>query len=148
MKGPCRIMLVIAASFLITYQAQAQNEPTLYFMNSLPQVVYTSPASVPKYKFSIGFPGSSVFIQYANTAFTYNSFAAKQGDSTVVDMNKLYSALKKKNYITNNIQADLFCLSFKVNARMYFTYSLTVKGYNRIMIPKDLIALVSEGTSQ
>jgi hypothetical protein len=134
--------------YLAAHIVHAQTESSLYFMNSLPQVVYTNPAAVPRYKFSLGLPGSSVYVQMANSGFTYNDLTVKQGDSTVVDMNKFYAALKEKNYITNAVQADLFRLSFKVNARMYFTYNLTAKTYNRFMIPKGLIAFVSEGTSE
>jgi len=132
---------------LIASKTFAQNEPTLYFMPSLPQVTYTNPAMVPKYRFSIGLPGSSVFAQYANNGFRYNDFAVKQGDSVVVDMNKLHGAMAEKNYLTTAVQADLFRLSFKVNPKLYFTYNLTAKSFNRLMIPKGLVAFFSEGTA-
>jgi hypothetical protein len=125
----------------------AQNEGTMYFMNSLPQVTYVNPALIPAYRFSIGTPGSSVFVQYANNGFSYNSFATKVNDSTTVDLDKLYSKLKKKNYITTAVQADLFRFSLKVNPRLYLTFNSTAKSYNRIMLPKDLTGLFINGTT-
>jgi len=134
-------------TFFAAQLVNAQTESSLYFMGSLPQVVYTNPASIPRYKFSLGLPGSSIQTQYANNGFTYNDLVAKQGDSTIVDMNKFHGALGEKNYITNTLQADVFRLSFKVNARMYFTFNATAKAYNRFMIPKGLVGLISEGTA-
>jgi hypothetical protein len=144
MRKAITLIFILA---LVVVHVYAQNESTLYFMQSLPQVTNTNPAVVPKYKFSIGFPGSSVFAQYANNGFRYNDLAVNQGDSTVVDMNKLHRALNDKNYVTTAAQADLFRLGFKVNPRIYFTYNLTAKSFNRIMIPKGLIAFFSEGTA-
>ncbi|MFZ6013358.1 MAG: DUF5723 family protein, partial [Bacteroidota bacterium] len=141
------IALMIAAFCSAAQFAKAQTEPTLYFMNSLPQVVYTNPAAMPKYKFSLGLPGSSIYGLYANNGFRYNDLTVAQGDSTVADMNKFYGALKKKNYLTFAAQGDLFRLSLKVNPRIYFTYNLSTKTFNRTMIPKGLTAIFSEGTS-
>jgi hypothetical protein len=141
-----RITLLTLLLFT-TLRGLAQNETTLYFMTSLPQVTYTNPAMVPKYRFSIGLPGSSVFAQYANNGFKYNDLTVRQGDSTVIDMNKFHRALGAKNYITTAVQADLFRLSFKVNPKLYFTYNLTAKSFNRLMIPKGLVAFFSEGTA-
>src|SRR5690606_30055483 len=63
------------------------------------------------------------------------------------DLAKLSSNLSDRNYITNAVQVDLFRLSFKTGARFYWTYSLSSKTYNRIMLPRGILALVTEGTS-
>jgi hypothetical protein len=125
----------------------SQNEGTLYFMNSLPQATYLNPALNPQYRFSFGLPGSSVFVQYANNGFAYNSFATKVNDSTKADLTKLYGNLKKKNYVTTAIQADIFRLSMKVSPRMYLTLNATAKSFNRIMLPKDLPGMFINGTA-
>jgi hypothetical protein len=119
----------------------------MYFMNSLPQVSYLNPAFFPAYRFSIGLPGSSVFAQYANNGFSYNSFATQVGDSTRINLDKLYLALKKKNYITTAFQADVFRLSLRMSPRLYLTLNATAKSYNRIMLPKDLTGIFINGTS-
>jgi len=124
----------------------SQQEGTMYFMNNLPQVVYSNPAMIPKYKFSLGLPGSSVFVLYSNSGFSYNDVITKTSGTVSADLPKLYSKLQSKNYVTNAIQADLFRLSFKFNPRIYFTFNITAKAYNRIMIPKDLTGLMINGT--
>jgi hypothetical protein len=124
----------------------AQVEGTMPFMTSLPQVTYYNPAFKPNYKFSYGLPGSSVFTQYSNNGFNYNSFISNQNNVLTADLNKLYGALKDKNYINANIQADLLRFSLKVNPRLYITINATAKGYNRILLPKDLIGIFVNGT--
>jgi hypothetical protein len=131
---------------LLVKNVCAQTEPTLFFMNSLPQVVYTNPASVPAYKFTLGLPGSSVYAQYSNSGFNYKNVIVSQGDSSIIDLNKFTGSLKKKNYITTAFQADILRFGFKVNARMYFSYHLGVKSYTRMMLPKGLFSLLTEGT--
>jgi Family of unknown function (DUF5723) len=125
----------------------AQMEGTMPFMTSLPQVTYYNPAVKPAYKFSFGLPVmSSIAFQYTNNGFNYNDAVTRQGSDRVADLPKLYSALKSKNYINANFQVDLFRLSFKAGPRLYFTLNTTAKGYNRLMIPKDLFGLAIDGT--
>lgn len=125
----------------------SQNEGTLYFMNSLPQSVYLNPAFVPKYKVSVGLPGSSIFINYSNSGFKYNDLINKTGDVVTADLDKLYSNLKEKNYITAAAQVDAFRISLKVNPRLYLTYNSTAKIYNRLMLPKDLTGIFIKGNA-
>jgi len=146
MYGIKRILVIVLLCGVV-FPALSQQEGTLYFMNSLPQVTYVNPALQPRYKFSLGLPGSSVYAQYANNAFNYKDFAKKQGDSVIGDLNKLYGALKKKNYLTQAVQADLFRISVKINARMYFTWNITAKSYTRQMLPQELFGILTNGTS-
>ncbi|HTH56435.1 MAG TPA: DUF5723 family protein [Cyclobacteriaceae bacterium] len=125
----------------------SQQEGTMYFMNNLPQVVYSNPAMIPKYKFSLGLPGSSVFVLYSNSGFSYDDVITKKSGTVTADLPKLNSKLENKNYITNAVQADLFRLSFRFSPRMYFTFNVTAKAYNRLLIPKDLTGLIINGTA-
>jgi Family of unknown function (DUF5723) len=137
------ILPLVLAGFI----ARSQNEGTLYLMNSLPQVVYVNPAFVPKYKVSVGIPGSSILFLYSNSGFAYNDMITKENGVVTADVNKFYSSLKKKNYITLAAQADLFRLSLKVNPRLYLTYNITAKTYNRLMLPKDMMGIFINGTA-
>ncbi len=138
-----KIILVV---LLVGANAYAQMEGTMPFMSSLPQVSYYNPAFKPAYRFSVGLPGSSIFAQYTNNGFTYNDFISKENGLLVADIGKLYNAMRDKNYINANIQVDLFRFSLKVNPRLYLTINATVKGYNRLMIPKDAVGLFANGT--
>jgi hypothetical protein len=124
----------------------AQVEGTMPFMKGLPQVTYYNPAFKPEYKFSFGLPGSSVFYQYSNNGFNYNDFISKQNNVLTADMSKLYAKMKDKNYINNNVQADLLRVSMKVDARLYLTFNVTAKAYTRVMLPKEMVGVFANGT--
>src|SRR5258706_4033813 len=126
--------------------AKAQNEGTLTFMNSLPQVVNNNPAFIPKYRLSIGLPISSAAVFYSNNGFSYKDVYSRVDDTVKLDLPKLNRALKPKNYITQAMQLDLLRIGLKINSRLYVTLTSTAKVYNRIMIPKDVTALLTNGT--
>jgi len=138
--------LLLFSLLSLTNKGFAQTESTMYFMNSLPQVTYYNPALKPAYKMSIGLPGSSVFFQYGNNGFTYNDFISKQNNVLTADLDKLYGSLKEKNYLNANTQVDLFRVSLKAGARLYFTFNVSAKSYNRMMVPKDLTGIFIDGT--
>ncbi|MBS1507437.1 MAG: hypothetical protein JSS79_12390 [Bacteroidetes bacterium] len=144
MKKIVRLFLVF---IFVGVQAFAQNEGTLSFMNSLPQVTYNNPAFVPRYRVSVGLPGSSIMAYYSNNSFTYNDAVTHVHDSVKADLTKFNNALRPKNYITTAIQADLFRLSLKINARLYLTFNETVKTYERLMFPKNLTTAFIGGTA-
>ena len=128
--------------------AFAQTESTLYFMNSLPQVVDANPAIMPRYKLSIGLPIiSSVGAMYSNNGFTYNDIISKTDGVVKADLTKWSQSLAEKNYVTVAVQTDLFRFGYRLNPRMYLMTSATVKGYNRMMLPKGLASLLVDGTA-
>ena len=141
----CRLALSVLGFSHFT--GSSQTEGTMYFMNSLPQTIYLNPAFVPKYKVSVGIPGSSIFINYSNSGFRYNDIIKKDGDAIIADLDKLYSNLKEKNYITQAAQVDAFRISLKVSPRIYLTYNSTAKIYNRQMLPKDLVGIFIKGNA-
>ncbi|MBA4144908.1 MAG: hypothetical protein C0523_04035, partial [Cytophaga sp.] len=143
-----KISSALSIIFLtLIHKGVAQTESTMYFMSSLPQVTYYNPALKPAYKVSVGLPGSSVFVQYGNNGFTYNDFISKQNNILTADLDKLQGSLKKKNYVNANTQADLFRVGLKAGARLYFTFNVSAKSYNRLMLPKEFTGVFIEGTS-
>lgn len=138
--------LVIMSLTCCINSAQGQVETTMHFMKSLPQVTYFNPAFKPEYKFSFGLPGSSVFAQFSNNGFTYNDFVSRQNNLLTADLNKLYGALRERNFINANAQADLFRFSLKASPRLYLTTNVTLKAYSRVMMPRDLVGLFINGT--
>lgn len=127
--------------------AMAQNEGTLTFMNSLPQVTINNPAIVSKYKIAVGLPVSSVMLFYSNNGFTYNDVYKRVNDSVKADLPKLKSALSPNNYITQAFQMDLLRVGVRINPRLYVSLSSTAKVYNRILLPKDLMDVFIDGTA-
>ncbi|GHN01988.1 hypothetical protein WSM22_34770 [Cytophagales bacterium WSM2-2] len=142
-----KIIPLLAFCLASVSSVVAQTESTLTFMNSLPQVVYNNPAIIPKYKVSVGLPGSSVMAYYSNNAFTYNDAIKHEHDSVKADLPKLYGNLKPNNYITQALHLDLFRLGIKINSRLYITLNSTAKVYNRLLLPKDLMGVFINGNA-
>ena len=128
--------------------AMAQTEGTLYFMNSLPQVVEGNPAIMPRYKTSIGLPAISSFGGvYANNGFSYNDFVTKVDGISKVNLSEWTKNLAEKNYVNMAAFADLFRVGFRVNPKLYVMVSSTVKQYNSTMLPKGLATVLVDGTA-
>jgi hypothetical protein len=143
------LVVGLAVGILATsLSGYAQNEGTLHFMNSLPQSVYNNPAFMPKHRFSIGLPGSSVFIHYANNnGLTYDKVVEEEQGKKVVDLAKLVDRLPANNYTTLAAQADVFRLSIRIGPRFHFTYNSTTKAYARLLLPKDVATILVNGTT-
>lgn len=142
-----RLWLVFCAGFTVT-MAYAQTESTLYFMNSIPQVMEANPAIIPRYKTVIGLPViSSVAAVYTNNGFTYSDMTSKVNGVTQADLSKWSSNLAEKNYVQISAQTDLFRVGLRINPKMYFTVSSTASTFQRAMIPKGLATLFVDGTA-
>ncbi len=140
--------LLLCAGLLTCLEAFSQTESTLYFMNSIPQVVEANPAIIPRYKTSIGLPFiSSMGSVYTNNGFSYNDIISKIDGSTKLDLSNLSSRLAEKNYIQVAAFADIFRIGLRISPKVYIMASSTAKSYERTMIPKSLISLLVDGTA-
>src|SRR5882762_10420034 len=94
---------------LMAETAFSQTESTLYFMNSIPQVVDVNPSIMPRYKLSIGLPFiSSIGATYSNNGFTYNDMITRSNGVVKADLSTFTQKLAEKNYITLAAQTDIF----------------------------------------
>ncbi len=133
---------------MVANVAQAQVETTSYLMSSLPQYVSANPAFVPRYKFSLGLPVLSSFsYTYTNNGFTYNDLVRRENGTLIADLSEWAKNLPDRTYVTTAIQTDLFRLGVRINSKLYLTLHSSVKGYGRVLIPKQLAALLVNGTS-
>ena len=138
--------LVILLSTIVSFAAFSQSESTLYSMNSLTQVVTENPAILPRYKFSLGIPGSSTLISYTNNGFAYNDLIKRENDSVKADFGKWLSKLANKNYTSISANTDLLRLGIRTKKDIYLMANVTAKGYGRFMFPKEMASLFVEGT--
>lgn len=139
------LIVVLLTGF---HRAGAQTEGTLYFMNSLPQVVEANPAILPRYKTAIGLPGISSFgAVYVNNGFAAGQYISESNGVSTLNLAGLTEDMAEKNYVNAAAFADVFRVGLKVSPKWYVMASSTVKGYNSAMIPKGLAALLVDGTS-
>jgi hypothetical protein len=145
-----RLQFLMVFSFLFPGSLlHAQTESTLYFMNSLPQVVDVNPAIMPRYRMSIGLPViSSIGQSYSNNGFTYNDMVSSIDGVKQADLAKWSQNLPEKNYVMLAAQTDLLRFGYRVSPKVYLMTNVSVKGYNRTMLPKALATLFVDGTSQ
>ena len=137
----------ICLGFLNTFSAEAQTEGTLHYMNSLPQVVINNPAFVPKYKFSIGLPFSSLYQGYTNNGFSYNDLVTRKDGQVNADFSKWIRNLPDKTYIAPALGIDLLRCGFKINSKLYVTANSTAKEYGYFGMPKGLASVFVEGNA-
>jgi hypothetical protein len=142
------IFILLLSAMLISGAATAQNESTLYFMNSLPQAVDMNPAIQPRYKMTIGLPFiSSVGATYSNNGFTYNDMISKVDGVVKADLTKLTQTLAPENYFRLAGQTDLLRFGLRINPKMYLMVNSTARVYNRAMVEKGLFSLLVDGTA-
>lgn len=128
--------------------AFGQTEGTLYFMNSLPQVVEANPAIIPRYRTAIGLPGISSF----GGVYSNNGLAVGQSISRVdgvysFNLSSFTQNMAQENYINVGAFADVFRVGVRINSKWYVMASSTAKQYSSAMIPKGLATLLVDGTA-
>jgi hypothetical protein len=142
------LVLIIGTMVLaVINAAHAQIETTSYLMNSLSQSVISNPAFVPKYKFSLTLPGTSLMAAYSNNGFSYNDLIRKEDGKVIADLSKWAGKLPGKTNITTAFQVDLLRLGIRINPKLYITLNSTAKAYNLTIIPKDVASLFVNGTT-
>ena len=145
-----KIKILTSSVFLLlssSFSAIAQIEGTLQYMNSLPQVVINNPAYVPKYKFSLGLPFSSLYQGYTNNGFSYNDLVTRKDGQVKADLTKWIKNLPEKTFIAPAASIDFLRFGFKVNPKLYITANVTAKEYGYLKIPKDLASVFVQGNA-
>lgn len=126
----------------------AQTEGTLYFMNSLAQVVEANPAIMPRYKTTIGLPAiSSMGGVYTNNGFQLSQFISTTDAGSNLNLSEWTQGLAEKNYINVSAFADVFRVGLRITPKWYVMASSTVKQYTSTMIPKGLATILVDGTA-
>jgi hypothetical protein len=141
-----RLILLIVA-LTVGSRATAQVAGTQYFMNSVQQYSTNNPAFIPKYKFSLGLPGSMIDVGIYNSGFNYNDLTKTENGKRVVTLPRFVSGLPDKSYITSTVQLDLFRFGLRIGNGSYLSLNSSVRGYGRGMIPKDAVSLVVNGNA-
>lgn len=143
-----KTLRLLPFALLVGMAAYAQPEATMLTLSGVPQFTNYNPAFTPNYKFVLGLGPSSVHAHYSNNGFSYNDAFTRQGDSTVIDLNKFQSALANRNYINIASDVEFFRLGMRMGPRLYLQTSTTARVFSRIMLPKDLTTLFIGGTAE
>jgi hypothetical protein len=135
---------------MFTVNAYSQQDLTINTMPIIPQSSYTNPAFQPIPTTYIGFPAlSSVYFGFCNTGFKYKDLFHYNTaeDSLNLTMGNMISKLAKVNYLSANLDEELFAFGFRAG-KGYFDFSYGVKANFQFAYPRDLIKLAWQGNGQ
>lgn len=141
------ISILIILSFAEVVKGQDGNN-TMFFLSNLPQRVRLNPAYQPEYKVFVGLPVlSGVAFNYNNSAFGIDKILSKtRNDSLMVDVNKLYKSLNKRNFMLFNTELSILSVGVK-NKDWYFTFDVVEKNDMLFRFNKDLITFFKNGNA-
>lgn len=134
----------------LSISAQAQQENTLHFMSSVPQVMNTNPAFVPNWNYTFSLPAvSGISLSYNNSGFAYKDLITRrvEDDSLEYNLPKLGNALRERNFINKSLQTELFGLGFRAG-KLYFTLNASLKSFNDFSYSRGFLAFFAEGNAQ
>ena len=143
-----RLTQLLLGLFLVS-GALAQDNLTLYNMETLPQRFQVNPALDPDCKWFIGTPAISSF----NFGLTTNGLSLGRlndalipnaEDSFTLEVDRLDNIFSQTTYINTNITQDWIAFGFRLkNSMVYF--NITEKVKSRLALPRDFFSLVFEG---
>jgi len=139
MKRLLYILLLIVGGF----QAKAQSELTLPFMNDIFQSSYINPTVIPEHTVSYGLP-INVYGQFITNGFIPDNFLQFRNDTMQVSPADLLADLKDKNMLYVGENAELFHLRTKI-LNGYYWFAIRQNTDVTLYYPKDLVGLVIQG---
>ncbi len=126
----------------------AQKDFLLYGLDNLAQSQYVNPAFRNNSKAYFTFPALNQSIGLSHSGFQFNHLVHQRADdSLVLKPDIAISKMKGINYITSDIQNELFSMGFSIK-KSFFTLSVVNKLQTRFMYPKDLFTLAFEGNGK
>lgn len=140
-----KILSLLYMVFLISI-CSAQQDLTLYNMNTIGESIEVNPSLMPANKYYVGLPGiSSNYYLFSNNSFTYRDFHyVRSDDSTVIDVDKALSKLDKSNFLTSQVRINLLGFGFKID-KNYFSANITERVNFLFTFPEELFNLIDKG---
>lgn len=141
-----KIFFQIAAFLTLSFAANAQQDLTLYNMNTIGQSIRVNPSLMPVNKYYVGIPLiSSTYFLFSHNAFVYHDFyKVRSDDSVQIDVNNALNQLKKTNFLKTDLQVDYLSLGISLN-KFYITGNITEHVAFRFAYAKELLELIHKG---
>ena len=142
MKNIIKNTAFAAALILAGANASAQSL-TGYFMNNLTNNNIYNPAFNPHCKVYVSL--YDIYAGAAETGFTIKDMVKKVNkDKYIIDLEQIYSSLRKNNFLYSDQNIQLFNFGFRVGEG-YAHAGLSIRGFEGVAFPKDLMKL-KDGT--
>ena len=156
-------LLYIILIFVFSQAVLAQQNNTMYFMQSLPQAKWLNPAIQNECKIHVGgallpITGQVLLpmhMNYGNNGFAINDFLQYNSgmDSLILpgykgfDWDQLMGELQEVNYITQEFHINWLTVGYKYKD-WYFGLDINDKVESRFSFNEDLMTFVKEGNGQ
>ena len=154
-------ILYIITIMVLSQTIMAQQNNTMYFMESLPQAKWLNPAVQNECKLHIGgalipITGQVLFpmqYNYGNNGFALKDMIQWDGDSLILpgykgyDKEQLYNKLRDVNYITNEFHINWLTVGYKYKD-WYFGLDINDKVETRFSFNEDLMRFALEGNGK
>lgn len=143
-------IVVIVLVLVGWVKLNAQNNLTLYHMESIPQVLSVNPAFDPDCKWYFGTPALSGFdFTFKSSQLSArkmsNIFEQETGsDSFRINLNNLSDLVGRNAFVNVDANIELLTVGFRLN-KSFFHASLTEKIKTRVDIPGDIFKFAFQG---
>lgn len=139
---------LFAVLLLVSSWMSAQQNFSLYHMESLPQRTNLNPALLPDCKWFTAFPGfNSMGLQATNSGFNLNAInnaILVKPNGNFLDLNAMLDVFSRQNYLS--IKVDQTWVQFGFRAKKhFFSANVTDKAGVKFGYPKDLFRFIIDG---
>ena len=148
-----RYLLIIFLG-LILQDAASQNSQVLYYMN-LPQNHLLNPALRPSNSFYLGLPAlTGINVNINNNFVNFSDVFMKGKDSIITILHPDYNVdnfikkLKESNFITPEVNIQLFSLGFNAGKDLYIFLDVTDRVNGNFVLPLDFFKLALKGNEE
>ena len=154
-------IIYILSIVLLSQTVIAQQNNTMYFMESLPQTKWLNPAIQNECKIHIG--GALIPItgqvllpiqyNYGSNGFAYKDIVQWNGDSLILpgyegfDTEQLYDELRDVNFVTNEFHINYLTIGYKYKD-WYFGFDIHDKVETHFSFNDDMLRFALEGNGQ
>ncbi len=143
MKQKLFLLLFLAGLF----QSRPQAQNSLYFMDNLPQRMYSNPALIPKVKFYFNLPFiSHLQSDIYNSGFNLNQlneFSDLLGNPNY-DPNEFIKTIGEQNSGSVETRINFLDFGFSLNDKGFLSFSLSQRNYFGINAPSDIMYLLND----
>jgi hypothetical protein len=147
-KTISKIFLAVFVVFMAS-NLKAQQYNTIYWMQGIPQHVYSNPAHQTDANWYIGMPGlSSIYAGYGNSGFGISDLLKKDANGEFYwDEASFLEGLGRKNILYTDMQYEALAFGFRYKEKNYFNFNFSEKVGVQFGYPKDLFLLLLEGNN-
>lgn len=131
------------------FQALGQQNPSMFWLNGIPQSSRANPSFMPKLGFYIGMPGtSSLGVRLGHNGFALGDLIVKDQIGRLTwDVDNFLTTLNPVNNLNLNLSLELLSFGFRAG-RSFWTFDVTEKVTTQLDYPRDLMLLFFRGNNQ